>query len=107
MTDWPFRQLLVHQSLERGFCGFSPGGIKREGGTTLDIGVAGSAGVPSPDKGLMNPLGGTGMRISSGEPGIMSMWTFGILMRFASFWYEAGMIWQHVRVGWLNFRSLG
>jgi hypothetical protein len=85
MTNSPFGRRLVHQSLESGFCGFSPGGVNIEGVATFDMDVAGSAGVPSPDKGLMNPLGGTGMRMSSGEPGIMSIWTSGILMRFASF----------------------
>jgi hypothetical protein len=85
----PYNQmanLLLHQSLERGFSCFSPDGVMIEGVTTLDKDTFGSAGVPSPDNGLMNPLGGTGMRISSGEPGIMSICTSGILIRLASFW---------------------
>jgi hypothetical protein len=61
-------------------------GVTILGVTALEIEVAGSAGVPSPDNGLTNPLGGTGMRISSGEPGIISGWMSGILMRLASFW---------------------
>lgn len=50
------------------------------------------AGVPIPDNGLTNPLGGTGILISSGEPGIKAGATPGTLIRLASFWYEAGTI---------------
>ena len=38
----------------------------------LGMGLAGSAGVPRPDRGESVPLGGTGIRISSGDPGIIS-----------------------------------
>lgn len=55
-------------------------------------GLTGSAGVPIPDMGLRVPLGGTGILMSSGEPGIMSGARSGILMRLASFWYDAGII---------------
>jgi len=48
--------------------------------------VAGSAGVPSPDIGLTVPLGGTGIRISSGEAGMISGFNPGMYIRFASFW---------------------
>jgi hypothetical protein len=44
--------------------------------------------VPSPERldiGLASPLGGTGIRISSGEPGMMSLGMPGIGIRFASF----------------------
>jgi hypothetical protein len=57
-----------------------------EGVTTFVIEFTGSAGVPIPDKGLTKPLGGTGMRMSSGEPGIISGMMSGIWMRLASFW---------------------
>jgi len=60
-------------------------------------GFTGSAGVPIPDIGLRVPLGGTGILISSGEPGIISGARPEIMMRLASFWYAAGMICK----GWL------
>jgi hypothetical protein len=34
--------------------------------------LTGSAGVPRPERGLTTPDGGTGILMSSGEPGIMS-----------------------------------
>jgi hypothetical protein len=43
------------------------------------------AGVPMPDKGLIKPFDGTGIRISSGDPGIIFSATPGIMIRFASF----------------------
>lgn len=55
-------------------------------GQSLERGLAGSAGVPSPDIGLKVPLGGTGILMSSGEPGTISGATPGMKMRLASFW---------------------
>ena len=49
------------------------------------MGLADSAGAPSPEIGERVPLGGTGIRISSGDPGIISGAKPGILTRFASF----------------------
>lgn len=53
-------------------------------------------GVAAPGKGLTTPEEGapeaTGMRMSSGESGIMSSDTPGMWMRFASLLYDAGMI---------------
>jgi hypothetical protein len=48
-------------------------------------GLASSAGVPIPENGEATPLGGTGIRMSSGEPGTISCGSPGIQMRFASF----------------------
>jgi hypothetical protein len=48
-------------------------------------GFVGSAGVPMPDNGETTPLGGTGILISSGEPGTISCGSPGIWIRFASF----------------------
>lgn len=47
---------------------------------------AGSAGVPSPSIGEAIPLGGTGILISSGEPGTISSARSGMGIRFPSFW---------------------
>lgn len=43
------------------------------------------AGVPSPSIGVIAPLGGTGIRRSSGLPGTSSGARSGILIRLASF----------------------
>ena len=48
-------------------------------------GLTCSAGVTMPESGETTPLGGTGIRISSGEPGTISCESPGMGMRFASF----------------------
>lgn len=45
-----------------------------------------SAGVPIPVRGLTTPEGGTGILMSSGDPGIIFSATPGMMIRFASFW---------------------
>lgn len=62
----------------------------------IDNGVAcPSIGLDIPGIGLRVPLGGmlgTGIRMSSGEPGIILGSRPGMWILFASFWYAAGMI---------------
>lgn len=43
------------------------------------------AGVPKPVRGLTTPEGGTGILMSSGDPGMIFSATPGIVIRFASF----------------------
>ena len=73
---------LNFQSLESGF---SLEVILARGLAFSVGGVPFIAGVPSPDRGLTKPLGGTGMRISSGEPGIIEGLRSGTWIRLASF----------------------
>jgi hypothetical protein len=99
--------LICFQSLESGFSGFR-GGEDTFGFSTDDASTPGVlvillikrlelrgsadvpspefiAGVPIPDKGLTRPLEGTGILISSGDPGMIFSATPGIIIRFASF----------------------
>lgn len=93
--------LLLVQSLDKGFSGLRSGfGLspslprlsclecELEGGSDSADRPAGSAGVPIPEpgNGLTSPLGGTGILMSSGEPGMILEGTPEMLMRLASFW---------------------
>jgi hypothetical protein len=48
-------------------------------------GKPGSAGVPRPDRGDTKPLGGTGILMSSGDPGMRASGRPGMKIRLASF----------------------